>query len=240
MVLVTGSSRGIGFAIAAAFAKAGHKVVLNGRDADRLTQAVGQLREQFGDMVGGVYGDMSDYSIAREMFEQIEAKFGKIEILVNNAGVAHFGLFSDMSEPDIFRIISDNLHTTINASHLAVPHMVHARAGCIINISSVWGVVGASCEVIYSAAKAGVIGFTKALARELGPSGVRVNAIACGAFDTGMNDRLSAEEKADFTAGIPLERFGQPWEVGELAVFLASPKAGYLTGQVIALDGGLI
>jgi len=240
MVFVTGSSRGIGLAIAAAFAQSGRKVVLNGRNADRLVQAVGQLREEYGDMVSGIYGDMSDYTVAQEIFEQSTAKFGQVDILVNNAGTAHFGLFSDMSNGEILKIMRDNLHTTINASHLAVPHMVKARAGCIINISSIWGVVGASCEVVYSAAKAGVIGFTKALAKELGPSGVRVNAIACGAISTGMNDRLTAEEKADFTAGIPLRRFGQPWEVGDLAVFLASEGAEYLTGQVIALDGGLI
>ena len=240
VVLVTGSGRGIGFGIASAFAAEGHTVVLNGRgDKARLAAAVDELKDRYGGNVMGICADLSEYTAAQDMFDQISRAYGHVDILVNNAGAAHFGLFSDMQPSEISRVLADNLQTTINASYLAVPHMVRARAGCIINITSVWGVVGASCEVVYSAAKAGVIGFTKALAKEVGPSGVRVNAIACGAFDTRMNDRLTSEEKAAFVDGVPLGRFGDPREVGELAVFLASAKAGYLTGQIINLDGGL-
>jgi len=240
VVLITGSGRGIGFGIAKAFAAEGYTVILNGRDSSRLTMAVNELQNSYGSNIMGICANLSDYSAAQAMFAKVEKTYGPINALVNNAGTAYYGLFSDMSLNDITEVFANNLQTVINASHLAIPHMVRAKAGCIINITSVWGVIGASCEVAYSAAKAGVIGFTKALAKEVGPSGVRVNAIACGAFETPMNDRLTAEEKADFIDGIPLGRFGLPHEVGELAVFLASNKAEYLTGQVVALDGGVI
>ena len=241
VVLVTGSGRGIGFGIAEAFAQNGDTVLLNCRnDAANLTKAVDDLQSRFGGNIMGFCADLSDYTAAQNMFKKIEAAYGHIDVLVNNAGVAHFGLFSDMTPADITSTVANNLHVTLNTSHLAVPHMVRAKGGCIINITSIWGVTGASCEVVYSAAKAGVIGLTKALAKEVGPSGVRVNAIACGAFETRMNDRLSAEEVMAFTDQIPLGRFGKPQEVGGLAVFLASNKASYLTGQVISLDGGVV
>ena len=238
VVLVTGSSRGIGFGIASAFAALGDTVILNGReDAVALEGAVDVLTKK-GYSATGYLADLSDYDVARDMFACVEAQHGAVDVLVNNAGAAYYGLFSDMHVSDIGRVLDNNLLTTINASHLAVPAMVRAKLGCIINITSVWGITGASCEVMYSAAKAAVVGFTKALARELGPSGVRVNAIACGAFDTRMNDNLTADEKTAFMDGIPLGRFGCVDEVGDLAVYLAG--AGYVTGQVVALDGGLV
>ena len=238
VVLITGSSRGIGFGIAGAFAARGDRVILNGQqDSAQLAQAVEKL-SQMGHNTAGYIADLSDYDKAREMFSQIEAGYGPVDILVNNAGVAHYGLFSDMHPACWQKVLADNLHTTVNASHLAVPPMVRAKSGCIINITSVWGIAGASCEVMYSAAKAAIIGFTKALARELGPSGVRVNAIACGAFHTRMNDYLSQDEKNIFIENIPLGRFGYPAEVGALAAYIAD--AEYLTGQVIPLDGGLL
>jgi len=238
VVLVTGSSRGIGFGIAKCFAANGDTVVLNGReDAKTLAESVEELKRTGYD-VASFISDLSNYENAKEMFLQVKARYGPVEVLINNAGSAHYGLFSDMCVPDIQGVLANNLHTTINASHLAVPDMVRAKSGCIINITSVWGITGASCEVMYSASKAAVIGFTKALAKELGPSGVRVNAIACGAFDTRMNDQLSHEEKNAFAENIPLGRFGYPDEAGALAVFMAG--AEYLTGQVIPLDGGLV
>lgn len=238
-VLITGSSRGIGFGIARAFAEnGGYRVVLNGAtDKNRLDEAEKELKSEFKNVeVQSVFADFSDYSKTAKAFDNI----GDIGVLVNNAGVSHFGLFSDMAVNEIDNIIKNNLYTAINTSHLIVPGMVKAKAGCIINITSVWGVTGASCEVAYSAAKAGVIGLTKSLAKELAPSGIRVNAIACGAFETRMNERLTQEEKNIFTDNIPMGRFGYPKEAGDLAVFLASKKADYLTGQVIPLDGGLI
>ena len=238
VVLITGSSRGIGFGIARAFAAQGDTVILNGReDSAQLAQSVEKLK-QMGHNATGYMADLSDYNTAQEMFSRIGSEHGPVDILVNNAGAAHYGLFSQMRPEDWQRVLANNLHTALNASHLAVPAMVQAKSGCIINITSVWGVAGASCEVMYSAAKAAIIGFTKALAKELGPSGIRVNAIACGAFDTRMNDNLSQDEKVNFTENIPLGRFGYPEEAGALAVYIAG--AGYLTGQVIPLDGGLL
>jgi 3-oxoacyl-[acyl-carrier protein] reductase len=258
-VLVTGSSRGIGFAIAKAFAEQGNNVVLNCRDdAEQLEKSVAELRrlghspfspnaprempaedEQDGRVVG-FCADVSNYKACERMMKKIKAVFGSVDVLINNAGAAYYGLFSDMEPMEIQDVITANLLTAANASHLVIPGMVKKKAGCIINISSIWGVTGASCEGVYSAAKAGVNGLTKALARELAPSNIRVNAIACGAFETRMNDRLSHDEKKAFADSIPLGRFGSPSEVGNLAVFLASDEASYLTGQVIPLDGGVV
>lgn len=240
VVFVSGSSRGIGFAIAKAFHENGDAVVLNGRrDAEQLRRAHMEMSEHSSVPVTSVLADLSDYNACKKSFDEACIFFNSpVSILVNNAGSAHYGLFSDMTPLEMEETLKNNLMSTLNASHMAVPHMVKAKNGCIINITSVWGISGASCETVYSAAKAGVIGFTKALAKELGPSGIRVNAIACGAFETRMNEHLSAEEKSDFTNDIPLGRFGTPSEVGDLAFFLASPKASYINGQVIGLDGG--
>ena len=237
-VIVTGSSRGIGLAIARAFAMRGDTVILNGqKDARQLDQAVKEL-SQAGHNVAGYLSDLSVHAAACELFSHIKATHGSVDVLVNNAGQAHYGLFAAMSPEEIQAVLNNNLLTTINASHQAVPDMVRAKAGCIINISSIWGIMGASCEVVYSAVKAAVGGFTKALARELAPSNVRVNAIACGAFETRMTDNLTPEEKAAFAEHIPLGRFGSTHEVGDLAVFLAD--ASYITGQIIPLDGGVV
>ncbi|MCL2839180.1 MAG: SDR family oxidoreductase [Defluviitaleaceae bacterium] len=244
VVFISGSSRGIGLGIARAFIMENDVVVLNGReDVAQLKWAVKTLREEFpqkAERITGMLGDLSDYKTCEKIFMQIEEEFGGVDVLVNNAGVAHFGLFTDMNPFEMQNILNANLSTALYASHQAVPFMVRKKAGCIINITSIWGIVGASCEVVYAVAKAGVIGLTKSLAKELAPSGIRVNAIACGAFETRMNARLSDEEKNAFTEEIPLGRFGLSHEAGDLAVFLASQKAGYLTGQVIPLDGGVV
>jgi len=238
LVVITGSSRGIGLGIARSFLACGDTVILNGReDKKMLDQSVQELQQQ-GHDASGFIADLSDYEAASNMINTIESTHGTVDVLINNAGAAYYGLFSDMRPHEWQRVIADNLLATINASHLVVPSMVRAKRGCIINISSVWGVVGASCEVMYSAAKAGVNGFTKALSRELGPSGIRVNAIACGAFDTRMTNNLSEEEKTAFAESIPLGRFGCISEVGALAVYLAG--ADYITGQVIPLCGGIV
>ena len=236
LVLVTGASRGIGLGIAKAFANNGDKVVLVGRqDKKQMQDAMETLACH-----GGYCTDLSDYIQAQALHAQVTAAYGSVDVLVNCAGIAYFGLFADMQEADWQHVLAHNLHTVIHMSHLVTPDMVRKRSGCIINISSVWGLTGASCEAVYAAAKGAVNIFTQSLAKELGPSGVRVNAIACGAFDTRMNDRLSPDEKSTFTEGIPLGRFGEPDEAGTLAVFLASPQASYLTGQIIRLDGGLV
>jgi len=239
VVFVTGSSRGIGFGIAKAFAANGDRIILNGRtDGERLARAAEELRGACPD-VKYYLADLSDYDKCLECFDFLENETGLPEVLVNCAGVSHFGLFGEMKRDETELIIRQNLFTTLNCCRLAIPDMVKRKRGAIINISSVFGTAGASCEAVYSASKGAVNAFTKSLAKELGPSNVRVNAVACGAFETRMNERLTDEERNDFINSIPLSRFGGADEAGPLAVFLASEGASYLTGQIIALDGGL-
>ena len=234
-VLITGSSRGIGKAIAFAFAKEGCEVILNAsksgyemeNTADEITESGGICRT--------FMADVSDYSQCEDMFETI----GNIDILINNAGISYLGLFSDMKPSDWERVMNVNINSVFNCTHLAIPHMVHKKSGIIINISSMWGDKGASCEAVYSASKGAVNSFTKAMAKELGPSGIRVNAISCGVIDTKMNAWLSDEERAELADEISLMRFGNSSEVADLAVFLASEKSEFINGQVITIDGGM-
>ena len=240
-ILVTGSSRGIGFGIASAFAQLGDNVVLNCvKDEATLFDSVEKLRVVSDGDIVGFMADVSDYETCKKIIDYIFARFGQLDILVNNAGKEYFGLFQEMGKSSIDEITGLNLNTVMYPTHIVLPSMIRQKSGVIINISSVWGVSGASCEVVYSAAKAGVVGFTKSLAKELAPSGIRVNTIACGAFETRMNERLNVNEKEIFLADVPLGRFGKPHEAGALAVFLASEGAGYITGQVINLDGGFL
>ena len=162
-----------------------------------------------------------------------------MDVLINNAGISYIGLLTDMSIDDWNRIVSTNLTSVFSTSRLAIPHMVHEKKGKIINISSVWGIAGASCEVAYSATKSGIHGLTRALAKELAPSNIQVNAIACGVIDTEMNGRLNEEERQDLMDEIPSGRFADPEEVAELALKLTDTPA-YMTGQIIGIDGGFI
>lgn len=239
-VLVTGSSRGIGKAIALAFGRAGCNVVLNASKSIAQLEETKTLLEKENIPVLALLADVSNYETCRELFLEIEKKFGFIDILVNNAGISHIGLFTDMVPAEWQRVLSVNLESALNCTHLAVPTMVHKKDGVIINISSMWGEVGASCEAVYSASKGAINAFTKAMAKELGPSNIRVNAISCGVIDTEMNACFSEEERLALAEEIPLLRFGKPEEVGDLAVFLASQRAKFLTGKIITLDGGMI
>lgn len=234
-VLVTGSSRGIGHAVAAAFLNAGCRVILNaGHDRAALESAA----SAFGARCHPVFADVSDYNACQGLFQEAEERFGQIDILINNAGVSYVGLFQDMTPADWDRILNCNLKSVLHCCHLALPGMLRQKQGVIINLSSIWGQAGASCEAVYSASKGGVESFTKALAKEVGPSGIRVNAIACGVMDTQMNAWLSPEDAAALREEISLGRFGKPEEAANLALFLAGDQAAYLNGQVITLDGG--
>lgn len=237
-VLITGASRGIGRAIAVAFAGAGYRLVITcSNSREELLSLKQELKTQFHVDVLPSIGDVSSYSYMQQLFSEITERFGGVDVLINNAGISHIGLLSDMTIEDWNRIVSTNLTSVFSSCKLAIPYMLHQKAGKIINISSVWGIAGASCEVAYSACKGGVNAFTKALAKELAPSNIQVNAIACGVIDTQMNACFSEEERKALTEEIPAGRFGLPEEVAALALQLAAGN-DYLTGQIITLDGG--
>ena len=237
-ILITGASHGIGKAIAARFAAEGFSLVLNCKnDIDILRDYAHKLESTCGAQVLAIPGDVRDHAFVCEMFAQAEEAFGTVDILVNNAGIAQIGLLSDLSIDDWNRVIATNLTSVYSCCHEAIPGMIRQKSGCIINISSVWGNAGASCEVAYSASKGGVNSFTKALAKELAPSNITVNAIACGVIDTRMNKCFDEEERAARESEIPMGRFGKPQEVAALAWQLACSPA-YLTGQILTIDGG--
>jgi len=237
-VLITGASRGIGQAIAIAFAKAGYCLVITcSKTKEELLSLADILTNHYGAEVLTSVGDIGNYEYVCELFTDIENRFGGVDVLVNNAGISYVGLLTDMSIDDWNRIVNTNLTSVFSTCKHAVPHMVRQQAGKIINISSVWGNVGASCEVAYSACKGGMNTFTKALAKELAPSNIQVNAIACGCIDTQMNACFSDEERTALAEEIPAGRFGTPKEVADLVLDL-SQKHNYLTGQIITLDGG--
>lgn len=239
-VLITGASRGIGSAIARAFAREGCRLIINcSKSPDALFALATELQTTCHSEILTSVGDISDYSYTEQLFDQIAARFGGADIVVNNAGISHIGLLHDMTIEEWNHIISVNLTSAFSTSKLAIPYMLRQQSGKIINISSIWGNVGASCEVAYSACKGGLNAFTRALAKELAPSGIQVNAIACGVIDTEMNACFSAEERKALEDEIPAGRFGTPDEVAALAVQLATGNE-YLTGQIITLDGGFI
>lgn len=237
-VLITGASRGIGRAIATAFAKAGYRLVITcSKSQADLLSLKQELEQNFHIDILTSVGDVSSFSYMQQLFSEITERFGGVDVLINNAGISHIGLLSDMSIEEWNHIVNTNLTSVFSSCKLSIPYMVHRKAGKIINISSVWGISGASCEVAYSACKGGVNAFTKALAKELAPSGIQVNAIACGVIDTQMNACFSTEEREALAEEIPAGRFGLPEEVAALTLQLATGN-DYLTGQIITLDGG--
>jgi 3-oxoacyl-[acyl-carrier protein] reductase len=237
-VLITGASRGIGEAIAYTFAEAGYRLAICCcNSADQLARTAEAIRSQYHTEVLTYVGNVGDFAFVQEMACQVIDRFGQVDVLVNNAGISHIGLLSDMTIEEWNAMISVNLTSIFSTCKCIVPSMVKRQSGKIINISSVWGNVGASCEVAYSACKGGMNAFTKALGKELAPSNIQVNAIACGCIDTSMNRCFSKEEIDALCEEIPAGRFGQPREVAMLALQLAAGN-DYLTGQVITLDGG--
>lgn len=237
-VFITGASRGIGAALARTFAKAGYQLALCGNQSkNELLSLAASLEKSYQLPVLTLFGDIGSHECATAMVEEALSTLGTIDVLINNAGIAHIGLLSDMSIEEWNRIVSVNLTSVFSTCKAVIPSMVHRQSGKILNISSVWGNVGASCEVAYSACKGGINSFTKALGKELAPSNIQVNAIACGVIDTAMNACFDKEEKLALAEEIPAGRFGSPEEVADLALSLVSGHA-YLTGQIVTLDGG--
>lgn len=237
-VLITGASRGIGKAIALRYAGEKYNIVICSRDEGTLAQTAADIRTLGADCLWQA-ADVADFPSVAELFSKAKERFGRIDVVVNNAGISHIGLLQDMEPEQWNRIISVNLTSVFHTCKCAIPDMVAAKSGSIINISSMWGLSGASCEAAYSASKGGVNAFTKALAKELAPSGINVNAIACGVIDTDMNRCFTREERDALIGEIPAGRMGTPAEVAEL-VFSVSEGSPYLTGQIIALEGGYL
>ncbi len=234
--LITGASRGIGAAIAGKFAKEGYDLILVAhKSLDLLKDLSHKLNEKYGISCTYHIGDMGDSAFVKSIFTSIEG----LDVLVNNAGISHIGLLQDMTDEEWQRIMATNLDSVFFSCRAAIPLMLKKHSGHIINISSAWGLVGAGTEVAYSASKGGLNSFTKALGKELAPSSISVNAIACGVIDTEMNAFLSDEEKEALIDEIPFGRMGTPEEVAETALLLANSPT-YLTGQIIGLDGGWI
>lgn len=238
-VLVTGASRGIGAACAVAFAKRGYRVIVNYNKNKEAAEAVCAQIRALGGVCMCVQADVSDAAQVARMFSEAE-RFGGVDVLVNNAGIALTAMLCDTT-PEMWReIFATNVDGVYHCSRAALAHMVSQKCGKIINVSSMWGQVGASCESAYSAAKAAVIGFTKALAKELGPSGITVNCVAPGMIETEMNAHLSKEDVDAFCEEIPLGCVGTPAQVAATVCFLASADAAYITGQVLGVSGGCV
>lgn len=238
-ILITGASSGIGASTAIAFAKPNNRLILVSRkNREGLKKIEDEGRER-GAEVLSILADVSDYEACKLLVQQAVERFGTIDLLVNDAGVSHIGLFQDMTPDEWQRVMNVNIGSVMNLCHLVIPSMVHRHHGRIINISSVWGNVGTSCEAVYSASKGAINSFTKALAKELAPSNIQVNAIAFGAIETPMNAWLSKEEAEALADEIPAGREGTKEEAAQMICMVADAP-DYLTGQIITMDGGWI
>lgn len=238
-VLITGGSRGIGATCAVAFAKRGYRVIVNYNQNKKAAEAVCDQIRALGGVCMCVQADVSDEAQVQKMFAEAEG-FGGVDVLVNNAGIAAQAMLCDTT-PELWRsIFAVNVDGVYHCCRAALAHMVQKKCGKIINISSMWGQVGASCESAYSASKAAVIGFTKALAKELGPSGITVNCVAPGMVDTEMNAHLSAEDTDAIREEIPLGKIATPEQIATTVCFLASESGDYITGQVLGVNGGYV
>lgn len=232
VAIVSGGSRGIGASIVETLASSGFNVVLNYRfSADKAND----IASKFSNVVT-FQADVSDYAQVKSLVDFTISKFGRIDLLVNNAGIDFINTLSDTSDSDFDKVLKNNLYSAFYLSKEVSPYMINAKSGLIINISSIWGIVGASCEMAYSVSKAGLDAMTKSLAKELGPSNIRVNSVAPGIIDTDMNSFLSKEELSEIVNDIPLERIGLPSDVADTVLFLE--KNSYITGQVIQVTGG--
>lgn len=238
--VVTGGSRGIGKAIAVKLAELGANIVINYRSSVSAVEEVIKEIESKGVKAIAVQGDVSDFKEAENIIKTTVDTFKTIDILVNNAGITADGLIMRMKEEDFDKVVQVNLKGAFNCVRHASTYMVKQKYGKIINISSVVGITGNAGQANYAAAKAGIIGLTKSVARELASRGINVNAVAPGFIQTDMTEVLSDKVKEGTLANIPLKKFGKPEDIGEVVAFLASEKASYITGQVINVDGGMV
>lgn len=239
-VLITGASSGIGKAIALQLSKGDYKIAITSFHHPEALNQVADSIQKNGCSCIAMCGDIGDFSFAKSFVSQVLTQWGRIDTLINNAGMSYVGLLTDMTIADWNLIIQTNLTSVFNTCHSVIPAMVHEKSGQILNISSMWGEVGASCEVAYSASKGGINAFTKALGKELAPSGITVNALSLGVIDTPMNQCFSDEERQSLCDDIPLGRMGSPDEIAVFVKQLIDTNPPYLTGQVIRMDGGFI
>lgn len=239
-VLITGASRGIGRAAALTFAREGWWVAANYNNSENEALSLVEEIKAMGGTAIAIRCDVSDYDACASMIKQAEAAFGRIDALINNAGISCDMLFTDTSPADWRHTFAVNVDGAYNCCRAVLGGMLERKRGSIVNISSIWGITGGSCEVAYSASKAALIGLTKALAKELGPSNIRVNCVAPGVIDTDMNRNLTPDDIAALSDETPLCRTGTPEEAAEAIFFLASEKASFITGAVLGINGGLL
>ena len=239
-VIITGASRGIGAACARLFAQEGWAVAVNYRNSREKAEALADAICREGGVALAIPADIGNAVDVERLFSTAEKELGTVEALINNAGIAQQKLFTDLTEEEWDELFRVDVKGVFLCCRRALPVMIRRQKGCIVNISSMWGQVGASCEVHYSAAKAAVIGLTKALAKEAGPSGIRVNCIAPGVIQTEMNGHLSPEVLEELREETPLEVLGTPEDVAKSALFLCSPESSFITGQVLGVNGGMV
>ena len=240
VALVTGSSRGIGRAIASELARTGYSVCINYIRHREAAESLASELAAAGCRTITVQADVADGEAVAEMVRRTERELGHISLLVNNAGIAGQAQFQDITDEMWNRYLAVTLSGARNTIKAVLPHMISEKAGCIVNISSIWGLRGASCEVAYACTKAGIIALTRSLAMELGPSHIRVNCVAPGVIQTDMVQVLGEETLRDLAEQTPLGRLGTPEDIAHAVAFLASDKASFLTGQVLTADGGFI
>lgn len=238
VALVTGASRGIGRAIATELSRRGWDVCVNYQHSRAEAEALAETLRQNGRRAIAVQADVADSAAVNKMVRQAEAGLGRVGLLVNNAGISRQGLFQDVDDDLWNRYLAVNITGPRNAVRAVLPGMLHEKAGCIVNISSIWGLRGASCEVPYACTKAAVIGLTRSLAMELAPSGIRVNCVAPGCIDTDMTRALGPETRKMLEDETPLGRLGTPEDIARAVAFFASKDASFITGQVLTADGG--
>lgn len=238
IAIVTGASRGIGREVAKELAESGITVIANYNKSEEEAKKLQQELEEQNFKLEIFKADVSKREDVKKLVEYTIEKHGKIDILINNAGISEYKLFTDETDEDWDKLINTNLYSAFAMSQEVIPNMVHNKKGCIINISSIWGIVGGSLEVLYSISKAGLDGMTKALAKELGPSNIRVNSIAPGMINTKMNSKFTEKEIEEIKEEIPLERLGDPQDIAKCIKWLIDDN--YTTGQVISINGGWV